>query len=112
MSRVIEGAAAAGNCVIVGRGASYLLRDHADAFHVFVYAPWDEKMRRLREIGKSDAEATELLRSIDQERATFVKTYFDKEWPTREFYHLMLNSKVGDDIVIRTIVDEVAALSS
>ena len=41
-----------------------------------------------------------------------MKTYFSKEWPTREFYHLMLNSKVGDEVVIRTIVDEVAALSA
>jgi cytidylate kinase len=110
MSRVIENAAAAGNCVIVGRGAPYLLRERADAFHVFIYAPWDEKMRRLREIGKSEAEAAELLQSIDHERATFVKTYFGKEWPTREFYHLMVNSKVGDEIVLRTITDATAAL--
>jgi cytidylate kinase len=112
MSGVIERAAAAGNCVIVGRGAPYLLRDRADAFHVFIYAPWEEKMRRLRELGKSEREAIELLQSIDHERATFVKTYFGKEWPTREFYHLMINSKVGDEIVIRSIVDEVAALSA
>jgi cytidylate kinase len=110
MSRVIERAAAGGNCVIVGRGAPYLLRDRADAFHVFIYAPWGEKMRRLREIGKSETEARELLQSIDQERATFVKTYFGKEWPTREFYHLMLNSRVGDEIVTRTIIDETLAL--
>jgi len=110
MSRVIERAAAGGNCVIVGRGAPYLLRDRADAFHVFIYAPWEEKMRRLREIGKSEAEARELLQSIDHERATFVKTYFGKEWPTREFYHLMLNSRVGDEIVTRTIIDETLAL--
>jgi hypothetical protein len=111
MSRVVESAAARGNCVIVGRGAPYLLRDRTDAFHVFIYAPWEEKMRRLREIGKSEAEATELLESIDQERATFVKKYFDKEWPTREFYHLMINSKVGDEIVMRTITNEIGALA-
>ena len=111
MSRVIENAAAAGECVIVGRGATYLLRDRLDAFHVFVYAPWDEKMRRLRELGKSETEATDLLQSIDQERATFIRTYFGKEWPTRHFYHLMLNSKVGDETVIRTILGEIAALA-
>lgn len=111
MSRVIAGAAAAGNCVIVGRGATYVLRDHPEAFHVFIYATWEEKMRRLREMGKSDAEARELLNSIDAERATFVKKYYSKDWPTRAFYHLMLNSKVGDEVVIRTIVDEVQALS-
>jgi hypothetical protein len=40
-----------------------------------------------------------------------VKTCFGKEWPTRQFYHLMLNSKVGDEIVLRTIAGEIAALS-
>jgi cytidylate kinase len=110
MSRVIENIAAAGNCVIVGRGAPYLLRARDDAFHVFVYATPEEKMRRLREAGKSHAEAAELLESIDRERATFVKTYFGMEWPTRRFYHAMLNSKVGDEAVIRTILGEIAAL--
>jgi hypothetical protein len=110
MSRVIEGAAAAGNCVIVGRGAPYVLRDRPDAFHVFIYAPWDEKMRRLRELGMSDSEAVELLHSIDHERATFVKRYFGKEWPARHLYHIMINSKVGDDLVIRTVLDEISAL--
>jgi hypothetical protein len=37
--------------------------------------------------------------------------HFGKEWPTRHFYHLMLNSRLGDEVVIRTIVDEVSALS-
>jgi cytidylate kinase len=111
MQRVIEVAAAAGNCVIVGRGAPYLLRDREDAFHVFVYAPVEEKIRRVRALGKSEAEAVELVGAIDQERATFVKKYFGKDWPTRHLYHLMLNSAVGDDIVVRTIMDEMETLN-
>ena len=35
-----------GNAVVVGRGAPYFLREHADAFHVFLYAPRAEKIRR------------------------------------------------------------------
>jgi cytidylate kinase len=112
MSRVIENAAAAGNCVIVGGGAPYVLRGRAVAFHVFIYAPWEEKMRRLRELGKSEGEAADLLNTIDQERASFAKTYFGKEWPMRQFHHLMLNSRVGDEVVIRTIVDEVSVLAA
>ncbi len=54
MHRVIEGAAAEGNCVIVGRGAPYFLRGREDAFHVFVNAPREEKIRRVRMPGKSE----------------------------------------------------------
>ncbi|HTT65802.1 MAG TPA: cytidylate kinase-like family protein [Bryobacteraceae bacterium] len=111
MKRVIEGAAAAGNCVIVGRGAPYVLRERPDTFHVFVYAPLEEKIRRVRELGKSDTEAVELVAAIDQERATFVKKYYGKDWPSRHLYHLMINSAVGDEVVVRTILDEMEALN-
>ena len=111
MQRVIERAASDGNCVIVGRGAPYFLRNHADAFHVFVYAPWEEKIRRVRASGKSEAEAVELVSAIDQERATFIKRYFGKDWPSRHLYHLMINSKVGDNSVIKTILSEVGMLN-
>src|SRR5258708_15322475 len=46
--QVVRAAATQGNCVIVGRGAAYYLRDRPDAFHIFIYAPFDEKVRRLR----------------------------------------------------------------
>jgi cytidylate kinase len=110
MERVIERAASAGNCVFVGRGAPYFLRNREDAFHVFVYAPLQEKIRRVRAIGKSEEEAIELIESVDRERATFIRKYFLKEWPTRQLYHLMINSKVGDELVVKMILTEIAAL--
>jgi len=110
MGPVIQGAAAEGNCVIVGRGAPYFLRGREDAFHVFIYAPWEEKIRRVRLSGKSEEEALELVSTIDQERATFIQRYFGKEWPNRHQYHLMINSKIGDELVVNTILNEVSAL--
>ena len=107
MQRVVERAADAGNCVIVGRGATYLLRHRPDTFHVFIYAPMEEKVRRVKASGKSEAEAFELISAIDQERATFIQKYFSKEWPTRYLYHQMINSKVGDELVVRAIINEV-----
>jgi cytidylate kinase len=104
MQRVISGAASEGNSVIVGRGAPFLLRDRPDTFHVFVYAPLEEKIRRLREEGKSEAEALEEISSVDRQRVIFVRRYYNMEWPTRELYHLMINSKVGDEVVIDTIL--------
>lgn len=54
LQEVIEEAASKGNCVIVGRGAPYILRKRPDAFHVFIYAPVEEKLRRLKSIGQSE----------------------------------------------------------
>jgi cytidylate kinase len=101
--QVMENLAQAGNGVIVGRGAPYFLRERDDAFHVFLYAPFPEKVRRLRELGKSQHEAERLLDNIDRERIEFVKRYFDADWPTRSLYHLMINTAIGDENVISII---------
>lgn len=112
MQRVISGAADEGNSVIVGRGAPFLLRHRPDTFHVFVYAPLEEKIRRLREAGKGDDEAMDEIESIDRQRVLFVRKYFGMEWPTRELYHMMINSKVGDEAVIDTILGEMDHLDA
>lgn len=106
MQELMERAVSEGNCVIVGRGSPYFLRHRPDVMSVFIFAPLEEKIRRVKALGKSDAEAVELITSIDRDRATFVKKYYGMEWPTRSLYHLMLNSKVGDDAVVRMILEE------
>jgi cytidylate kinase len=110
LHKVIEDAAAKGDCVIVGRGSPYILRNRPDAFHVFIYAPDDEKLRRLKNIGQSEREARELLEDVDRERAAFIRHYFHKEWPCRALYNLMINSKFGDEHVVETILENIAAL--
>jgi CMP/dCMP kinase len=106
MQRVISGAASEGNSVIVGRGAPFLLRGRPDTFHVFIYASLDEKIRRLRETGKTGEQAEEEILNVDRQRVLFVRKYFGMEWPTRELYHMMINSQVGDEVVLDTILHE------
>jgi cytidylate kinase len=66
--RVVRQAAGQGNCVIVGRGSAYYLQSGQDAFHVFVHAPFKEKVQRLRGAGKSEEEAQALAETVDQDR--------------------------------------------
>jgi cytidylate kinase len=110
--KVVNTAAAQGNAVIVGRGSAYYLQGRADALHVFIYAPFGEKVERLRARGKSESQAIELAENVDRERAEYIRKYFDVEWPTRHFFHLMINSTLGDEMVVDTIVDSVSALES
>jgi cytidylate kinase len=112
MRRVISGAASEGNSVIVGRGAPFLLRERPDTFHVFVYAPYQEKIRRLIEAGKTESAAADEIENVDQQRVIFVRRYFGMEWPTRQLYHMMINSIVGDDVVIDTILNEIHSLEA
>jgi cytidylate kinase len=108
--RVVKGAAERGACVIVGRGSAYYLQNRPDAFHVFVYAPFEEKVRRLKAGGKSQSEAVQLAETVDRDRAAFIKQYFGVEWPDRHRFHLMLNSTIGKEAAVETILQRVAAL--
>jgi cytidylate kinase len=106
--RLIRKAAEEGNAVIVGRGSAYDLRDHPDAFHVFIYAPFEEKVQRLQSQGKSQEEAIELVESVDRDRAAFIKQHFEVDFPCRQFFHLMINSAMGEEAAVQTILHGLA----
>ena len=94
-----------GNAVVVGRGAPYLLRENPDTFHVFLYTPRSEKIRRTVAGGHTEEDAADRVDSVDRERIAYVKHYFNADWPTRSLYHVMLNTAVGNDPVVQTILD-------
>jgi cytidylate kinase len=102
-TKIITEAGDEGKCVIVGRGAPYILRNRKDVFHVFLYAPRDFKIERLsrRMPGK---EAVHLVDTIDRERAEFIKRYFNKDWPCRSLYHMMINTSFGLDLAVETVI--------
>ena len=102
--RLIEDTARQGHCIFVGRGSPYILRDRKDHFSVFLYAPRELKIRRAMAQKMSEQEATELVDTIDEERATFVKRYFGTTWPTRTLYNLMLNTACGYEMSVDLIL--------
>ena len=108
--QLVTGIARQGNAVIVGRGSAYHLHDRPDTFHVFVYAPFEDKVRRLRAGGKSEAEAVDLAETVDRDRAAYIKKFFEVDWPSREYFHMMINTAMGDERVVETILHSVALL--
>ena len=107
---LVRRAAAEGQAVIVGRGSAYYLHDQPEAFHVFIYAPFEEKVRRLEREGKTQAEAMDLAENVDRDRTAFIKQHFGIDWPARQFFHLMINSTIGEEAVVETILDGLKAV--
>jgi cytidylate kinase len=102
--RVIEEAAEIGNCVIVGRASQCILQQRGDAFHVFIYAPRADRLRRVCSRHASRAEAELALEARDQERAALIRRYFNQDWANRHLYDLMISSKLGEEVVLATIL--------
>jgi Cytidylate kinase-like family len=54
--------------------------------------------------GASKSDAEDVVDTVDRERIAFVKHYFGADWPTRSLYHVMINTAVGDESVVDTIL--------
>ena len=107
--RVVREAAEQGNCIVVGRGSAYHLRDRPDAFHIFIYAPFEEKVLRLQKAGKTEQEAIQLVETVDLDRSAYIKQHFNLDWPARHFFHLMINSTMGEEPSVGIILKGMSA---
>jgi cytidylate kinase len=97
-------AAEEGHRVMVGRGAPYHLAGHADTLHVFLYAPREYKIARVRKYCTCQEHAEQVIDTADRERAAFIRQHFHIDWPERHVYHLMLNTATGEDATVDTIL--------
>lgn len=102
--RVVEQAAVAGNCVILGRGAQHFLQGRRDTLRFFLYASTSDKVRRLVSEGHQQTHAEALVDTVDRERAAFIKNYFHVDWPNRAVYHAMLNTATGEEAVVEAML--------
>jgi cytidylate kinase len=110
--RVVEQVSKEGNSVLVGRGSQQFLKDRQDTLRVFLYAPREDKVRRLVGRGKSQVEAEQLVDTVDRERKDFIQKYFGVEWPDRGVYHAMINTTIGNGAVANMILDSVKIVNA
>ena len=110
--RVVQHAASTGNCVIVGRGSQHFLENRQDTLRVFLFAPREDKVRRVMSRGKTEEEAQQLVDTVDRDRGDFIQKYFHVEWPSRSLYHFMINTSVGDETVVLAILSFMKTLDA
>ena len=93
-SDVIRSIAEAGDAVIIGRCADYILRD-MKCLDVFVCAPMDFRIKRLVENeGLSPEEAESLMRRKDRTRETYYNYYTFGSWGKADNYDLCIDSSI------------------
>jgi cytidylate kinase len=102
--KIIEKAHTDGNCVIVGRGSQCVLQHKPDVFHVFVYAPLRERVRRLKDRLEKGVDIEQRIRTVDAERAKYLQQFFGKSWCNPHLYDLMISSHADEDSTARAIV--------
>ncbi len=90
---VIKQIAEEGKCVIIGRGADYILREREDCLHIFIRADMKFKAKRVLDIyGETEQRIESRLEDMDVRRRVFYRSFAMREWGVIENYNLMLDS--------------------
>lgn len=103
--RIMREIAAREDAVIVGRGATHVLRDHPGLISIYVHAPEPVRVRRITELYHlSEAEAQVLARRTDRQRAMFAETLGSRSWTDATVYDLTLDTEaLGLDASIEIV---------
>ena len=94
---LIKTIAKKGNCVIVGRGADYILSDRKDAFHVFIHANMEHRIARVQRHDGITGEDNRIRRELevkDHSRGMLYQFFTGREWGRVSNYHLSIDTSV------------------
>lgn len=84
------------SCVIVGRSADYVLRDHPRCVSLFVHAPMEKCIDRIvcRQPELTRDKARARAEKINRLRANYYNFYTDKTWGAASSYDMTLDTSV------------------
>ena len=84
-----------GPCVIVGRNADYILKDHPEALHVYVFADTPYRAERIvRLYGESEKTPEQRLAEKDKRRRVNYHHYTGRTWGQAQNYDICLDTGV------------------
>ncbi len=96
-----------GPCIIVGRCADYALADYDNCINLFIYAPIEDRAKRIAELKNISVDkAKDLINKEDKQRASYYNYYTTKKWGHIKSFDVCLNSSLmGIDRTVDVICD-------
>lgn len=94
-TKIIRGLADKGSCIIVGRCSDYLLRNYKNCLNIFIYAPYDARLRNCVDyLNMNTEEAKKMIASVDKARNAYHKNF--AKYPPGDYEHkdILIDSSV------------------
>ncbi len=102
-SKIIQDLAKNQCCVIVSAAGDYILREHPQVLKVFLWAPVESRVQRVREIYHEPGDSAAALRKQDKKRASYYEYNAVSQWGDRKNYDLVLNTDLGLELTAQLI---------
>lgn len=107
-SKVIKNIANNGNAVIIGRATDYILKENKNLIKIFIYAPMDYKIKNImKNYGDNKKQAKSHILNSNKLRSNYYSVISNKTWGDKNNYDLCIDSKIGNENVVKIICDYV-----
>ena len=106
-SEIIRDLSESEDCVIVGRCADYILKDHKKLVKVFVQGDIDDRIERIMQrAGISKGDAKDRISKKDKKRSSYYNYYTGGKWGKADNYNRIVStSKIGVEGAAKLIVE-------
>ena len=83
------------SCIIVGRCADYILRDHPRHINIFIRADKEDRIRFISErYNITKAEAEKKIEKVDDQRSEYHDFYCETNWGDSRAYDICVNASI------------------
>ncbi len=108
--RLITELTVKGPCVVLGRGAWYLLRGRERLLNIMVHAPLGFRVERVMSIyhARSKLEAIQMIERSDQERSRYIQAFTGFDWFDARNYHLTIDTGMVDFLTAGEMIASLA----
>ena len=94
------------NCIIVGRGADYILNGDDNLIKIFLYAPLEYRIDKIKEMyNDTYKDAKKHVLNSDKSRSTYYEVISNKKWGDKYNYDLCLNCEIGSEKIVKIICE-------
>ncbi len=107
-SEVIRSICKKGSCIIVGRTADYVMREHPGLLSIFIHAPEEHRAKTVIARGEAatHSEALDKVRKNDRTRESYYNYYTNRNWGKASNYDFTFDSsKIPYDKIVSLITD-------
>ena len=100
------------SCVIVGRTADYIMREHPGLVSVFVHAPLKWRANNLVSRGEAKDETDGMYKAkkADSDRQGYYNYFTGRNWGVANNYHLTIDGSKFDTDEIASIIAQLAGM--
>ena len=103
-AETIKMIASKNDCVIVGRCADYILKENPNLIKVFLYAPCEYRINKIKEMyNDTHKEAEKHIVKSDKSRASYYEIIANKKWGAKENYDICIDCSIGNEKVVNII---------